>query len=187
MRGRISDQDLTDYALNELQPEERLYLESILAVSEECREDIYQMIELSEMLGASFESDEEKAPVLALTDSQRESLVQFQPAIPFWECAAAVVGLAASTVFVLTHPAFWQIGDPAGKAAQVSNQMSKIVAAAVAPDRVNFAAPLANIAAFAEDSASWLPTASEVFDPMVCTPPSWTDAKSSSASVDPAP
>jgi hypothetical protein len=111
-------------------------------------------------------------------------LVQFQPEVPFWECAAAVVGLAASTVFVLTHPGFWQIGDPAGKAAQVSNQMSKIVAAAVAPDRVNFAAPLANIAAFAEDSASWLPTAVEVFDPMVCTPPSWMEPKPNPASGD---
>ncbi len=187
MRGSISDQDLTDYALNELQPEERLYLESILAVSEACREDIYQMIEFGEMLEESFELDEEKAPVLALSDAQRESLVQFRPAIPIWECAAAMLGLAASTVFVLTHPGFWQIGDPAGKAAQVSNQMSKIVAAAVAPDRLNFAAPLANIAAFAEDSANWLPSASDVFDPMVCTPPSWMEPKSNSASVDPLP
>jgi anti-sigma factor RsiW len=47
MRGRLTEQDLTDYALNELPPDERLYTESMLAVSEECRDDIYRMLELS--------------------------------------------------------------------------------------------------------------------------------------------
>ncbi len=42
MRGKISDQDLTDYALNELQPESGSIVESMLAVSEECRHDIYR-------------------------------------------------------------------------------------------------------------------------------------------------
>ena len=51
MRGRLTEQDLTDYALNELPPDERLYVESMLGVSEECRNDVVQMLELSEMLG----------------------------------------------------------------------------------------------------------------------------------------
>ena len=43
MRGKISDQDLTNYALNDgLDSRERLYVESMLAVSEECRQDIYR-------------------------------------------------------------------------------------------------------------------------------------------------
>ena len=50
MRGKVSDQDLTDYALNELPPNERLYVESMLGVSEECRNDVYAMLEMGEML-----------------------------------------------------------------------------------------------------------------------------------------
>ena len=34
MRGKLTEQDLTNYALNELPPDERLYAESILGVSE---------------------------------------------------------------------------------------------------------------------------------------------------------
>ena len=55
MRGRLTEQDLTDYALNELPPDERLYVESMLGVSEECRNDIYQMLELSELLKEGME------------------------------------------------------------------------------------------------------------------------------------
>ncbi len=55
MRGKITDQDLTDYALNELPPNERLYVESMLGVSEECRGDVYQMLDLGEMLKEGFE------------------------------------------------------------------------------------------------------------------------------------
>lgn len=177
MRGSLSDQDLTDYALNELQPEERLYVESMLAVSEECRHDVYQMIELTQMLEAGFEADAAKAPDYSLTGDQREKLVQFRRSTPLLHRAASIVALAACTAFVITHPAFLQMSDPAGKVAQVSSQMSKIVASAVAPDSKAFSMPLANIAAFAEDTASsWLPAAasaaSDALEPIVCTPPS---------------
>ena len=60
MRGKISDQDLADYALNDLQPEERLYVESMLGVSEECRHDVYQMIELSQLLEEGFEKESDR-------------------------------------------------------------------------------------------------------------------------------
>ena len=55
MRGKISDQDLTDYALDELDPHERLYVESMLAVSEECRADVYDLIEYGQMIEEGFE------------------------------------------------------------------------------------------------------------------------------------
>ena len=56
MRGKITDQDLTNYALNDgLEPSERLYVESMLAISEECRQDIYRNIEMSQMLETGFE------------------------------------------------------------------------------------------------------------------------------------
>ncbi len=175
MRGTISDQDLTDYALNELPPEERLYLESMLAVSVECRNDVYENIELAQMLEEAFDDEDQAASACALSDSQRDRLVQFRAPAPIWECAAAVLGLAAATAFLLTNPAFWQMDDAAGKVAQVSIQMSKIVAGALAPEKINFAAPLANLAAFTEDSAGWGPASSELFDPVVCTPPSGSE------------
>jgi anti-sigma factor RsiW len=74
MRGRISDQDLTDYALNELQPEERLYVESMLAVSEECRNDVYEMIEMGQLLEEGFEREEGRVPAM-LTREQRSRLL----------------------------------------------------------------------------------------------------------------
>ena len=56
MRGKITDQDLTNYALNDgLEPSERLYVESMLAVSEECRNDVYQMIDVATLLEKSFD------------------------------------------------------------------------------------------------------------------------------------
>ena len=74
MRGKISDQDLTDYALNELPPEERLYVESMFAVSEECRHDVYEMIELTQLMEEGFERESSKVPTL-LTQEQREKLL----------------------------------------------------------------------------------------------------------------
>ncbi|MDB6171965.1 MAG: putative transrane anti-sigma factor [Chthoniobacteraceae bacterium] len=170
MRGNLSDQDLTDYALNELQPEVRLYMESMLAVSEECRHDIYEMIELRQMLEEGFEA--ESAPFCILTDEQRDSVSAFRPTTPIWQRAAALVGIAACAASTLTHPAFWRTDDPAGKVAQVAMQMSKIVADAVTPEKINFVTPLATIAAFAEESSGWLPAAVEPADPTICTPPS---------------
>ncbi len=178
MRGNLSEQDLTDYALNELQPEDRLYLESMLAVSEECRHDIYEMIELRQMLEEGFEAETESVPFCALTHEQRDSLVAFRPRRPVWQRAAAVVGLAACAAAAVTHPAFWRTDDPAGKVAQMTMQMSKIVADAVTPEKINFAAPLATIAAFAEESSGWLPSASETIDTAICTPPSWPESGS---------
>lgn len=170
MRGKISDQDLTDYALNELPPEDRLYVESMLAVSEECRHDVYQMIELGQMLEEGYEAEEAKMPAM-LTGEQRLKVLRFERTTPVWQKAAAVVGLAASVAFAVTHPEFWQIENPGAKVAKVSGKVSQIVATAVKPE-VGFAAPLANIRAIAEESSNWIPAANEVIEPMVCTPPS---------------
>ena len=50
MRGKLTDQDLTDYALNEMDAHQRLYVESMLAVSVECLNDVYEMLEVAHML-----------------------------------------------------------------------------------------------------------------------------------------
>ena len=180
MRGKLSDQDLTDYALNELQPEERLYLESILAVSEECRNDIYEMIEMGQLLDEGFEVEGERSSSCMLTDQQRDNLVHFRRPTPLWHRIAASLALAAGAAFAATHPNMWQVDDPAAKIAEVSTQMSRIVAAAIAPKNINFAVPLANLAALAENPGSWLPAAVDVLDPVVCTPPSWLESAQSS-------
>jgi len=105
MRGKVTDQDLTNYALNELSPEERLYVESMLAISEECRHDVYQMLECSEMLKEGFEQSEYGADLL-LNDEQREKVLEvprFQWA-GFFQRAAAIALLAAGTAYTMTRP-----------------------------------------------------------------------------------
>jgi len=108
MRGKITDQDLTDYALNELPPSERLYVESMLGVSEECRGDVYQMLDLGEMLKEGFEADERKDEVgaeLLLNEAQRAQVLD----VPRWNLmhffrqAAAVALLAAGTAYLVSH------------------------------------------------------------------------------------
>ena len=74
MRGKISDQDLTDYALNELEPAQRLYVESMLAVSEECRNDVYEMIDLAMLLDQGFEREEAGQVAGELRPEQRAAL-----------------------------------------------------------------------------------------------------------------
>ena len=74
MRGKVSDQDLTDYALNELPPNERLYVESMLGISEECRNDVYRTLDLSEMLKEGLELEED--PTFTLDAEQRNRVLR---------------------------------------------------------------------------------------------------------------
>lgn len=119
MRGKVTDQDLTNYALNELPPEERLYVESMLAVSEECRGDVYQMIEMGELLKEGFEADVQGAKLL-LNEEQRSKVLT----VPRWNWksvtrkVAAVAVLAGGLTFALTRPSFWQQGGTANQLAE---------------------------------------------------------------------
>ena len=109
MRGRLTDQDLNDYALNELPPDERLYVESMLGVSEECRNDDYQMLELGEMLKEGMQRDDEKQ-ILALDDARRAKVLSV-PAFNWRgvvQRTAAMLMLSAATAFTVTRPGFWQ-------------------------------------------------------------------------------
>ena len=56
MNTTIPEQYLTDYALNELGPEERIYVESLLGASEEAREDVYELIDLAVVLESNHPS-----------------------------------------------------------------------------------------------------------------------------------
>jgi hypothetical protein len=127
MRGKVSNQDLTDYALNELQPDERLYVESMLAVSEECRNDVYEILEMSEMLKEGLEGEED--PSFLLDSEQRNRVL----AVPAWTFkgilrkAAAVAVLSVGTAFALTRPGFWQEGGTADQLATASQAMQTLV------------------------------------------------------------
>ncbi len=127
MRGKVSDQDLTDYALNELPPNERLYVESMLGVSEECRNDVYAMLEMGEMLKEGLELEED--PTFILDDAQRNRVLD----VPVWTWfgvmrrAAAVALLAAGVTFGVTRPAIWQLGGTVDKLATASQAVQSLV------------------------------------------------------------
>jgi len=173
MRGKISDQDLTDYALNELQPEERLYVESMLGVSEECRQDVYQMIELSQLLEEGFEKDATR-PQPMLTRGQREDLLRVRSNIyPFWQKTAAVLVGAASLAFTLSQTEIGTMQAPARQVAEASKQAALAVADAVgSSDMLEIKNAFQSLRAMAGDSSSeLLPGDAMTPSPMICTPP----------------
>jgi anti-sigma factor RsiW len=111
MRGKVTDQDLTNYALNELSPEERLYVESMLGVSEECRHDVYRMLDLGEMLKEGFEVHEDAADLL-LNHEQRDRVLtvpRFQWR-GFLQRAAAIALLATGIGYGLSKEVIWRRG-----------------------------------------------------------------------------
>ena len=152
MRGQISDQDLTDYALNELDPVQRLYVESMLAVSEECRNDVYETIDMAMLLEQGFERDGVRIND-GLRPEQRAVLlsVRTRP----WQYAqrvAAGLAAAATIAFTAMHPELWQWKSGSVKVAQVSSQVSNYVVDAVASsDGADFGNLLANWKQLADD------------------------------------
>ena len=162
MRSEISDQDLTDYALDELPPNERLYVESMLAVSEECRNDVYEMIDTAMLLEQGFER--EFGPEdLGLTATQRQALLNVRVPNHFFRRTAAVLAAAAAVAFALVSKDQWLPKGPAAEVARVSNQMGKMgtfVAHAVsAAEGEDFVHSLASFRTkLTEDPAKWLPS-----------------------------
>lgn len=177
MRGRLTPQDLTDYALNELPPDERLYVESMFGVSEECRNDVYQMLELSEMLKEGMErtdSDE-----LTLNAEQRAKVLE----VPAWhwrgalQKAAAILLLSAGTAFIATRPGFWdKSGATADRLASAGQVVQGIVAdmqeKGFARSVEEFRSRLEKVSSQPATETDWQFAA----QPAVCTPPVWIDA-----------
>ncbi len=190
MRGQLSDQDLTNYALNDgLDARERLYTESMLAVSEECRNDIYEMIEMAQMLEVGFER-ENVAACERLTTEQRARLLRPQrqrATLAFLHKAAASVAIAACLAFAIVHPQMWHAQEHAARISQVGDQMSKLVTASVTPaDTADFSAAIETWwETVSEDSSVWLKTASDALPQpaMICTPPSWMEGSTEFAEL----
>ena len=106
MKAKISEQDLTDYALNELGPEERIYVETMLGASEEAREDVYKIIDLVMMLDAGFERAECREPAV-LTAEQRRALMSVRgPNVFLWNSVAALAA-AACVAFAFVFQDAW--------------------------------------------------------------------------------
>jgi len=143
VKGKLTQQDLTDYALNELSPNERLYAESLLAVSEEYRNDIYENIDVALMLEEGFEMEEEKMPAL-LTQDQRQRVLEVEVPNRFFQRAAALLSAAAAITLALVNHDVWL-----PKTAQLS-RVSSYVAEAVS-DEDDLATKLANFRSLAED------------------------------------
>ena len=157
MRSQISDQDLTDYALDELDPNERLYVESMLAVSEECRNDVYEMIDTAMMLEQVFEREDGHQP-LGLTATQREALLNVKTPNYFVRRTASILA-AAAVAFALVTREQWMPKGPAQRVAQMSTQMGNMVVQAVsAAESEDFVNQLAAIRKLTEDPSKWLPT-----------------------------
>ena len=172
MRGKVTDIDLTNYALNELPPEERLYVESILGVSEECRNDVYQMLEFSEMLKDGYELQEQQA-LLALDESQRSKVLtvsrwNFRG---FLRQAAAVALLAVGTTYALMHPALWHqagtVKNLATASEAVGTFMADVRKKGFAQTAEEFTARIQGAKA-ANSGENQLVSA-----PAECTPPAW--------------
>jgi hypothetical protein len=145
VKGKLSQQDLTDYALNELSPNERLYAESLLAVSEEYRNDIYENIDVALMLEEGFELEEEKMPAL-LTDNQRQRVLEVELPNRFFHRAAAFLSAAAAIALALFNHDIWL---PKSSASQL-NRVSSFMVDAVS-DEDDLATKLANFRRLAED------------------------------------
>lgn len=192
MRGQLSDQDLINYALNDgLDARERLYIESMLAVSEECRNDVYRNLELVQMLETGFER-ESAAACEQLTPEQRERLLQphhRNAALAFLRKTGAAVAMAACVAFAFVHAGVWQFDNHTRSLAQASAKMSQVsgmIAASASPSASANAADTMDFAAaielwwetVAEDSSVWLRTASDALPQpaTICTPPSWVDS-----------
>jgi anti-sigma factor RsiW len=183
VRGKFSDQDLTDYALNELEPADRLYLESMLAVSEECRHDVYQMIELAQLIEDGFEREACGGQIPCLKPEQRANLTRphFTTRYLVRDFASAI-GLAACVAFAVTMFGRFDATSPnttAGRMATVIPQVSDRVSATVSqvvqsPESVDMKAAFESLRKMVADPNNWLPVSEGMPQPPeLCTPPTF--------------
>ncbi|HEY3897733.1 MAG TPA: hypothetical protein VGM54_03920 [Chthoniobacter sp.] len=157
MRSQLSDQDLTDYALNELGPEERLYVESMLAVSEECRNDVYETIDVAMLIEVGFERQDAKTPSFELTAEQRIVLLDVR--VPNRILPRSITALAAAAAVALAFFSkdLWLPKGTGPQVARAANQVTDYVTHAAA-DGEDFVTQLQSFRKLTEDPAKWLPS-----------------------------
>ncbi len=106
MQSRLRDEDITHYVLNELEPHERLYVESMMLGSDESREDTEQMLETALLLEEGMEA-ELNGLDLRLDGERRSQIFLQQPGQIWegvWRVAATAAALAACVAFAVAAP-----------------------------------------------------------------------------------
>lgn len=184
MRANFSEQDLTDYALNELGPHHRMYVESMLAASEECRADVCRTIDMAQLIEEAFEIQTARQEVVCLKPEQRATLVRPHFTV---RCAirdlAAAAGLAACVAFSITQfgkagAVSPDSGTAVARMAKASTEMkekvtAKVVQVVQAPEAVDVKATFENLRALVADPSNFLPVSEGMPEPAaICTPPS---------------
>ena len=110
MKNRLRQLDITNYALNELDPRERLYVESIMLGCDSTRNDVLGMIEMAQLLEEGFEA--ELAEQELVLDSERRTRLLQNVVLEgvwhhVWRTTAAAVTLAACLAFSVAAPVIW--------------------------------------------------------------------------------
>jgi len=181
MRGNLSEQDLTDYALNELNSVDRLYVESLLAASEECRNDICETIEMAQLLEQGFEREliyaERKD--LSLREDQRAELGQphFTARYALRDIARglSVAACLAFGVYAAKNFELPTAKVAAGHVAHASTKAAETMSTAVhnAPEKLDIGKVLSSLREMAEEGSKLIPVSSDMLpEPAtICTPP----------------
>jgi anti-sigma factor RsiW len=103
---RLSEIDITNYVLNELEPSERLFVESLMLGCEKSREDALVMMEMARLLEEGMDR-ELAAPQFELDPFRRETIFAYK-AGSIWQtlrnAGATVAALAACVAFSVTAP-----------------------------------------------------------------------------------
>ncbi len=111
MKDRLRQQDITDYALNELEPRERLYVESLMLGSDDLREDAAAMVETARLLEFGFANESSAEELLELGTERRDWVLAHSKVGSMWrtmgKVAVGAVSLAACVVFSVAAPLVW--------------------------------------------------------------------------------
>jgi hypothetical protein len=103
---RLSEIDITNYVLNELEPSERLFVESLMLGCEKSRQDALTMMEMARLLEEGMDR-ELAAPQFELDPRRRETIFAYK-AGSLWQtlknAGATVATLAACVAFSVAAP-----------------------------------------------------------------------------------
>jgi hypothetical protein len=152
----------------------------MLAVSEECREDIYKTIDLAQMLEEGFEKEAIVAGRhdVTLRPEQREELVQphFTKRYVIRDILTGL-GIAACVAFAaakLDGSDFAGAHNVAGRVAQASTKAADAMTTAVqSSETIDLAKSLEALRSLAEEGAKLVPVSADLLPepPAICTPP----------------
>ena len=182
MRSQLSDQDLTDYALNELGPEERLYVESMLAVSEECRNDVYETIDMAMLIEEAFERRDARAPSIELSAEQRQALLNVRVPNRVLRRSVTVLAAAAAVALAFVTKDAWLPTGTGPHVVSAATRVSDYVTQATAEGE-DFVSQLQSFRKFTGDPAKWLPS-EQPGGPAVFGPPASLNSEISSSPME---